>query len=293
MSTIVSVVICVLCVTIASADPISGVPHLAVHSAADEPLSTGKFPNFNNSSGEQRVVYSDNETESVTQRLQVSDQLVSHPTTTTIPSDELHLVTSSVIYAVPNDTKTTDKDLSESDHATEEDGKDAYTSTEDTREEGGKEDASSPTADNSEQGGEEDASTSTEDNSDEDVKEDTSKSAEDKSKDEENHMNRESKEQEYEESLSSVARNVPSLATLIENELRVDNRSDNMNPNEKFIALIDKIKKMYNLVAKDVTPILFEKILTVDISIDCVSALAKSYEAINKNKQWVFSSKII
>ena len=83
-----------------------------------------------------------------------------------------------------------------------------------------------------------------------------------------------------------------SLLTVIFNELKV-NRSvqQKMTPDEKFAEFFLKMGKLYNLVIKDVTPFIIEKILTANTSFECMSALSKTYEAINNNQHWVFKSK--
>ena len=84
-----------------------------------------------------------------------------------------------------------------------------------------------------------------------------------------------------------------SLISLIFNELKVNTSAHHkMTPDEKFARFFTKFGRLYNLVMKDLTPMIIEKILTANTTFQCMSALAKVYEALNNNQHWVFTSKL-
>ena len=106
------------------------------------------------------------------------------------------------------------------------------------------------------------------------------------------HLEFDNSQESYENRESTSDEKSQPMLTLMLNELKVkQEKHKDLTPDEKFIEFISKIKKLYNTVMKNLNPIVITEILTADISVGCLTGLAKAYEAINNNQQWVFKSK--
>jgi hypothetical protein len=78
----------------------------------------------------------------------------------------------------------------------------------------------------------------------------------------------------------------------ISNELKIDEKQNqNLTSDQKFLDSFVKVEKILKVLLKKMTPIIMDRIYTINISSECMSGLFKTFEAISNNQEWVFKSK--
>jgi hypothetical protein len=84
------------------------------------------------------------------------------------------------------------------------------------------------------------------------------------------------------------------LLDFIANELKIDQKQNqNLTSDQKFLDSFIKIEKILKVLVKILTPIIMDRIYTINISSECMSGLFKTFGAISDNQEWVFKSKAL
>ncbi len=71
------------------------------------------------------------------------------------------------------------------------------------------------------------------------------------------------------------------------------NNSDIITPDQKFYDSYKKMKNIFNIIVKKISPLIYDKILELNINAKCLQSLVIAGNAISTNQEWVFKSKLI